>query len=173
MSKNKEIKDLDVLMASMHKTIIVMNFAVRFHLWYKRIGDIISSITGAIIGSAWASTLIIYICTNNTFWLKVFFGFIAVILIIAFQMMWFNALMKYQSNKGAIKDMSKMDNPDADDVNLKVFDEYKNFKYRVTDKHDPQYNKQFFLYPMYGRWNSNGTIMVFKSTQIIQTTEEK
>lgn len=173
MSKNKEIKDLEVLMNSMHKTMIVANFMVKLHLWYKRVGEIISSVIGAIIGSAWASTLIIYICTDNTFWLKVFFGFISVILIIAFQMMWFNSLMRYKIIKGATKDMVKMDNPDADDVNLKFFDGYKNFKYRITDKHDPQYNKQFFLYPMYGRLNGNGTLIFFKSTQIIQTTEEK
>ena len=67
-------------------------------------------------------------------------------------------------------DMSDKEVPDADDINLKIFSGYVNLKYRVIDKKDSLYNKELFLYPMYGRLHANGSISYFKSNQITQVT---
>ena len=169
---NKDFKkELDSVMASANNVLLVGLWIFKIHKWYKTTGKVVSAFFGAIIGSAWASTLIIYICTDNAFWLKLFFGVIAVVIILMFQTVWIDALLNQQ--KPVNCDMAKMDRPNPNDVNLKFFDGYKNFKYRITDPKHREYNKEFFLYPVYARLNGNGSIMFFKTTEIRQTNEEK
>jgi len=170
---NKEFKDLESVMASANNVLIMGLWIFKIQKWYKTTGRIVSAVIGALLGSAWASTLIVWICTDNAFWLKLFFGTIAVILILMFQTMWMDELMKRGCKTAINSDMTNMDKPEPLDVNLKFFDGYKNFKYRITDPKCPEYNKQFFLYPVYARLSENGAIMFFKTTQIRQTNEEK
>jgi len=178
MSKNKDIdstKEFGKLMGSMNRTLRMANLFIKFYLWYKNTGELISKIIGALLGSAWASTLIIYICTENVFWLKVFFGTIGLILALAFQIVWINAIIahKNKNRKPIIIDMKDMVEPKKDDINLKKFSGYKHVKYRVLDKNDPQYGMQFFLYPMYGRLNDNHSLTYFKTTQITEVSEKQ
>ena len=177
MSKiTKDSKHFDAIFHSINRTLILTGFMVNAMVWYEKRGKIISSIIGSIICSAWASTLIVYICTENVFWLKIFFGFLAVCLICAFQLMWINPIIEHFSNKNKVPmpiDMKRITVPDTNDPNLKLFSDYKHIKYRVIDKNDASYNKQLFLYPIYGRLNGNGTMSFFKTTQITQASEEK
>lgn len=171
MKKNKDsFKELGSVMASANKLIILSLYILKVRQWNKNKGQVITTIFGSVIGSAWASTLIVYICTDNTFWLKMFFGTIAVILILMFQVMWIESLLK-QPVRQPIMDMTEIYTPNPSDINLKMFNGYKHCKYRITDSNCPEYNKQYFLYPVYARLHGDGRIMFFKTTQITQTNE--
>ena len=172
MEKNKNsFKELESVMASANNVLILWLWLFKVNKWYKTTGKVVSSFLGAIIGSAWASTLIIYIYTDNALWLKIFFGTIAVILILIFQVMWIETLLLKQPVRQPIMDMTEVYTPNPSDINLKMFNGYKHCKYRITDPSAPEYNKQFFLYPVYARLHGDGRIMFFKTTQITQTNE--
>lgn len=174
MARKKEpIEDLNQIFESANKLITLALWITHIQKWYKTTGQIISSIFGAIIGSAWASMLIVYAYTGEAVWLKIFFGTLGIILVLWFQCIWIETLFKRPRTPVITPDMAKMDKPDTNDINLKAFSGYKNFKYRITDPQCPEYNKQFFLYPIYARLTGDGRLLYFKTTQIRQTTEEK
>jgi hypothetical protein len=158
--ENKELKELESVMVSIGRWTNII-------VWFYTIGQFIVEIGGAIIGTAWASMLVIYIFTGNTLYLKLFFGVIALGLIFYFQIMWIEALRKYKQKKFINSlDMSNLDKPNANDINLKFFTEDEPVKYLVTDKKDKAYKKIMFLYPIYGRLNNNGTVTFLKKSQI-------
>lgn len=168
-----EIKHMAFFLNKTNKILAINMFLNRANTWNKTTGKILSSIIGALIASAWASTPIIYAYTNDTFWLKVFFVFIAIALIIGFQLMWIKAIVEVRSLKNVLNaDMKDMDKPSDNDPNTKFFVGYKNHKYRVIDSKAPEHNKQYFLYPIYARINENNTMTFFKSTQITQVSSE-
>lgn len=158
--KNKELDELSLLYSSMSRITSIFIWAV-----YMR--KFITEIIGAILGTIWASTLLIYIFTENKFYLKLFVGLIAIGLIFYFILMLLESIGKRKREKYFESlDMANFETPPLNDINIKFFSEEEPIKYLVTDKNDPMYSKIMFLYPMYGRLNPNKTVTFFKKNQI-------
>jgi len=162
MKKNKELDELSVsvLISSMVRMTSII-------IWTIKIRKFITEIVGSIFGAIWASTLLIYIFTENKFYLKLFAGLIAVGLIFYFIIMLLESIGKRKREKYFESlDMANFETPPLNDINIKFFSEEEPIKYLVTDKNDPMYSKIMFLYPMYGRLNPNKTVTIFKKNQI-------
>lgn len=158
--KNKELDELSVLIGSMVRMTSII-------IWTIKIRKFITEIVGSIFGAIWASTLLIYIFTDNKFYLKLFVGLIAIGLILYFVIMLLESIGKRKREKYIESlDMASFETPPPNDINIKFFPEEEPIKYLVTDKNDPMYKKIMFLYPVYGRLNPNKTITFFKKNQI-------
>ena len=170
MSKQKESLDTETigtLFMSVEQAMKPILLYGKIITWINTTGKLIGDIFAALFGCAWASTLFMYIFTSNTFYLKIFAGVLAVMLIIAFIIIAIQAIASYRfKTTQSYKDMSDKDSPDKDDINNILFADSKPIKYKVIDKKSPMYGKEFFLYPVHGRVNGNKTITYFKDNQL-------
>lgn len=167
--KNERNKSHDQLFMELEKTMRRISFYTRLWAWFEMTGKLMFNVIGAILGSAWASLLIAFVFTGNLLYIRIFVGLLAVVIIVMFQEMWVESLMKYRKKKRwmeSTKDMKGMEAPDANDPNRIFFPDEKPIKFKVVKKGDPAYGKEFFLYPMYGRLHPNRTISFFKLSEL-------
>lgn len=170
MKNNKKNKELDELSKLIHS----MSQVTSMIIWTIKIRKFITEIVGSIFGAIWASTLLMYILTDNKFYLKVFVGLIAIGLIIYFIIMILASIGKRKREEYIESlDMASLDKPSPNDINNDLFTDEVPIKYLVTDKNDSMYNKTLFLYPVYGRLNPNKTITFFRKEQITPITDIK
>jgi hypothetical protein len=169
MKKNiKDIKDINDISYVLEKTLSKLTFWMSLYIWIRTIGVLIYKIIGAIIGTAWASLLIAYTYTDDNFYLKLFILIPSIMIITYFQIYWIQAIIKYRNNKKySLFDMSKMNEPDKNDVNNIFFKDVSPRKYKVIDEKEKRcHNKEYFLYPVLARLNPNGTMSFFKENQL-------
>lgn len=166
MENNKD--NINDLMYSLNKTLKRLSFWVSVLVWFNTIGKLLSKIVGSFIATIWAGLLIAYAYTGNQFYLNVFFGIIGGMFILYSQFYWIEELINYRKRKKyTLFDMTKMNEPDKNDVNNAFFPNVTPKKYKVIDKNDKKcYDKQYFLYPVLARLNPDGTVSFFKDTQL-------
>jgi hypothetical protein len=123
--KNKDLKQMNDAIKSINRGIRVVRVATNFMLWYKKYMEVFAIIVSAIVSTAWAITPIIYIYTENTFWIKVFLGVQAIVLIIWSQSIWFNPFIKYVVKRRRESQLKRDVSKSQSEINLLKLNRFK------------------------------------------------
>lgn len=172
MEIDKHIKN--VMFSQLEQQIKSVLFWTKIIIWFQTVGKLIVNVVGAMVGTAWMLLILAWVWTGDLMYLKIFAGILSTMLVLVFQWHCIVSFVNYKRRKyWSSLDMTHLDTPLKSDINNVYFDGINPTKYKVIDQKDELKNKQLFLYPMYGRLNSNGTISFYKENQLAEIHTNK